>query len=122
MTEILTFRAAGELWAIPLAAVREVVTVPRVTHLPLTPAAVAGIIELHGAAVAAIDFATVAGASPAAPGSAIVLGRSALLVDSIRDVLSVDAVDGGEKRFVWTDCRAANATLINPARLLEEIQ
>ncbi|MEN3187819.1 MAG: chemotaxis protein CheW, partial [Atribacterota bacterium] len=44
----VTFAIAGEMYAVPVEYVREIVRVPKVTRVPLTPAYVRGVANLRG--------------------------------------------------------------------------
>jgi chemotaxis signal transduction protein len=127
MTHILTFRSAGRSWAVPLASVHEVVSVESVTHLPLTPLALAGVVDVHGSAVPAVDFAKLAGDGGACGHSAIVLdcakSVAAILVDEVRDVVNAADIEyPEERRFTWAEGIAGDAVVIDPVTLLEAIE
>lgn len=98
--QLVTFRLAGDFYGIDVSHVQEVLRTQRVTPVPLAPAAVAGLINLRGQVVTAIELRERLG-RPRRPVDvdpvAIVVrvqGEAvALLVDSINDVVSVSQAD-----------------------------
>lgn len=60
----LTVLVGGELFAISIARIREVIHCPRLTLLPLSPPAVPGVINLRGAVVAVVDLSARLGRRP----------------------------------------------------------
>ena len=52
----LCLSVAGETYAVPIEAVREIIEVGRLTPLPLTPDFVTGVMNLRGAVVPVIDL------------------------------------------------------------------
>lgn len=60
-TGLLIIKLGREWYGIPAPLALEIVVGPRIAPLPLTPAFVAGIINLHGELVAAIDLASLLG-------------------------------------------------------------
>jgi chemotaxis signal transduction protein len=55
--DLLTFHLQGTPYALPLAAVAEVVAAPAVRRVPLSPAGILGIAEAGGRVVAVLDLA-----------------------------------------------------------------
>jgi purine-binding chemotaxis protein CheW len=55
--QFLTFSAAGETYAMPIAAIKEIIEHGAVTAIPLMPAFIRGVINLRGAVVPVIDLA-----------------------------------------------------------------
>jgi hypothetical protein len=55
--DVLTFRLEGTPYALPLAAVAEVVAAPAVRRVPAGPAGVLGVTEAGGRVVAVLDLA-----------------------------------------------------------------
>jgi purine-binding chemotaxis protein CheW len=101
----VVFRVAGERYALPLAAVREVVVPqPPFARVPRASEAVRGVMNLRGRVVAVVDLAPLVGLPPqpleAAKGHVLVLdqGKRALGV-LVGGVLGVEPVpppaDGG---------------------------
>lgn len=101
---LLSFRLGADDYAVELARVREVVLLDRVDWLPGFAPAVRGVVDLRGEPVLAVDLATAIGLAPAAvtaesslvvveagrPGETGVVG---LIVDSVRDIVEVDAAE-----------------------------
>ena len=97
LREFLTFRLAGDPYAVPVERVREIVRMRPITPIPRVPAALRGVISLRGEIVEVVDLRLKLGLTPTEPTRAsriIVLhgddGRmSGLLVDAVTDVLRV---------------------------------
>lgn len=62
---LLTFRAAGQRYAVDAARVAEVVPRVRLRALPHAPAHLAGMFEYRGEVVTAVDLGVMLGAAPA---------------------------------------------------------
>ena len=54
--EYVTIRLAGQLLGIPVLAVHDVLNSQNITHIPMAPAWVAGVLNLRGRIVTAIDL------------------------------------------------------------------
>lgn len=98
--QLVTFRLDGDLYGIDVGHVQEVLRTQRVTPVPLAPAGVAGLINLRGQVVTAIELRRRLGRPPRPRGleSVAVVVRLhgetvGLLVDSISDVVRVRAAD-----------------------------
>ena len=98
--QLATFRLDGDLYGVEVAHVQEVLRSQSLTRVPLAPAAVAGLINLRGQVVTAIELRERLGRPPRpADTDAVVIvvrldGEAvSLLVDSIADVVDVDAAD-----------------------------
>jgi purine-binding chemotaxis protein CheW len=91
----VVFRIESGLYALPLAAVREVVVTPEVfSRVPRAPAAVTGVINLRGRVVTVVDLGPVLGCSEARQPAAKLL----LLDRGRRDLaLGVSDVEGIEQ-------------------------
>ena len=63
----VTFGVADELLAAPVEAVREVLAVPAMTHVPNAPEFLVGIIDVRGNSVPVIDMRRKLGLIPAEP-------------------------------------------------------
>lgn len=94
--QMVTFRLDGDLYGIDVSNVQEVLRAQRITPVPLAPVAVAGLINLRGQVVTAIDLRGRLGRPPSPEGvdSVAVVVRLngetvGLLVDSINDVTTV---------------------------------
>jgi purine-binding chemotaxis protein CheW len=111
--QLATFWLDGDLYGIEVEHVQEVLRSQQLTRVPLAPPAVAGLINLRGQVVTAIELRERLGRPPRAEGTdAVVIvvrlhGEAvSLLVDSIADVVDVDA----------SDFEAPPDTLEGPAR------
>jgi purine-binding chemotaxis protein CheW len=98
--QLATFRLDGDLYGVEVEHVQEVLRSQQLTRVPLAPAAVAGLINLRGQVVTAIELRERLGRPPRPEGTDAVVvvvrlhGEAvSLLVDSIADVVDVDARD-----------------------------
>ena len=98
--QLATFRLDGDLYGVEVEHVQEVLKSQGLTRVPLAPPAVAGLINLRGQVVTAIELRERLGRPPRpADTDAVVIvvrlhGEAvSLLVDSIADVVDVDATD-----------------------------
>ena len=98
--QLATFRLDGDLYGVEVEHVQEVLRSQGLTRVPLAPPAVAGLINLRGQVVTAIELRERLGRPPRPAGhDAVVIvvrlhGEAvSLLVDSIADVVDVDAAD-----------------------------
>ena len=109
-TELLSFRASGALWAIPIAEVLEILESPPLIRLPLLPDSAPGIIGVRGSAIPAFDVGRIIGDGHASGRSAIIAAidhrRIALMVDTIEDI-----VDEAETDATMIDVATLVATL-----------
>ena len=91
----LTLTAAGQRLALPVAAVQDVFRPGPITPVPLAPPGLAGVLNLRGRVVTAIDLRAVLGLSPWEAGVAVILeaggDRYAILADAAGDVVPLDA-------------------------------
>lgn len=55
VTEYLAVRIAGELFAVPLADVREISVPPQITRVPRAPREVLGVVSLRGLLITVVD-------------------------------------------------------------------
>ena len=98
--QMVTFRLDGDLYGIDVMHVQEVMRGQRLTRVPLTSPAVAGLLNLRGQVVTAIELRERLGQPPRPDGeeAVVVVVRPrgevvSLLVDSIADVVFVDSAD-----------------------------
>ena len=98
--QLATFRLDGDLYGVEVDHVQEVLRSQGLTRVPPTPPAVAGLINLRGQVVTAIELRQRLGRPPRPEGTdAVVIvvrlhGEAvSLLVDSIADVVDVDPAD-----------------------------
>lgn len=92
--DFVTARVAGQLFGIPVLAVRDVLGPQRLTSIPLAPPEVAGALNLRGRIVTAIDLRRRLGLDPAdrAKSMSVVVDHHgelySLLIDDVGEVLS----------------------------------
>lgn len=98
--QLATFRLDGDLYGVEVEHVQEVLRSQQLTRVPLAPSAVAGLINLRGQVVTAIELRERLGrpARPEGTDAVVIVVRLdgeavSLLVDSIADVVDVDAAD-----------------------------
>jgi len=98
--QLATFWLDGDLYGVEVEHVQEVLRSQGLTRVPLAPAAVAGLINLRGQVVTAIELRERLGRQPRPAGQEAVVivvrlhGEAvSLLVDSIADVVDVDVRD-----------------------------
>jgi purine-binding chemotaxis protein CheW len=94
----VTFVVEGRAYAVPIAAVREIIRWAPVTPLPNQPAHARGVLNLRGAIVPVHDLRARLSGTPTEAGAShvIVITRlgaqtPGILVDSVSDILSVPA-------------------------------
>ena len=94
----VTFRLAGELFALPVTAAQEILRVSTITRVPHAPHTVRGIINMRGRVVPVVDFRVRLGLPTAdvGPKNRILITSTrnrllGLLVDEVEQVLSLDA-------------------------------
>ncbi len=103
-TQYLTFMLGGEMFAIGILAIKEIIEYSGLTTVPMMPASIRGVINLRGAVVPILDLAVRFGrqASEATKRTCIVIvevdiggGQQVLgvLVDSVSAVLEIAAAD-----------------------------
>jgi purine-binding chemotaxis protein CheW len=112
----VVFRVEGGLYALPLAAVREVVVTPEVfSRVPRAPASVTGVINLRGRVVTVVDLRPVLGFAAASQPAAKLL----LLDRGRRDLaLGVSDVEGIEQlQTVSSELAEATGLVRGVARL-----
>jgi purine-binding chemotaxis protein CheW len=111
---LATFMIDGATYGVDVSRVREVVRPQEVTPIPLAPPDVAGLINLRGEIVTALDLRVRLGADPGAIERAMNVvmttphGPVSVLVDEAGDVVDVDE----------TTFERAPSTLAGPARNL----
>jgi purine-binding chemotaxis protein CheW len=96
MTEYVTATVAGQLFGLPIARVQDVFVLDRLTRVPLATPEIAGVLNLRGRIVTAIDMRRRLGLAPAGESRkrmAIGIeykGESyGLLIDAIGEVLNL---------------------------------
>ncbi len=97
-TDYVTFTVADQLFGLPIRDVHDVLTLPELTPVPLARPDFAGLVNMRGRVVTAIDLRSRLGL----PGAAAQPGRMAigieagaesfgLIVDSIGEIVRIDA-------------------------------
>jgi purine-binding chemotaxis protein CheW len=100
LTEFVTFTVAGQMFGLPIARVQDVFKPARITHVPLAEAEIAGVLNLRGRIVTAIDMRRRLDVKKREEGEApMAIGIDAggesfgLLVDSVGEVLKLPTSD-----------------------------
>jgi purine-binding chemotaxis protein CheW len=96
--DFVTIRLAGQLLGIPVLTVHDVLKPQNITRVPLAPSSVAGVLNLRGRIVTAVDLRSRLGLPPRGANeqagmSVVVEYRGepySLLIDSVGEVLSLD--------------------------------
>lgn len=102
--QYLTFSLGGEMFAIGILSVREIIEYGQVTEVPMTPPFIRGVINLRGAVVPVVDLAVRFNRTPGAitRRSCIVIvevdtlkGRQEMgvVVDTVSEVLEISRAD-----------------------------
>ncbi len=126
-TRYCTFSVDERLFGVPVTEVQEVVREQVMTRVPLSPAAVRGLINLRGQIVTAIDLRQRLGlpAGPDHPASLNLLVRTAegpvsLLVDRMEDVVELDdaCLAAAPSTLTALDRRCVRGIAQLPGRLL----
>jgi len=95
--QFVTFNVAGEMFAVPMAPVQEIIRVPEVARLPLAPQALDGLANLRGRVLPIMNLRRIFGTDERANDDAtralvINLGQPlGFVVDRVASVISVDA-------------------------------
>ncbi|WP_417069708.1 chemotaxis protein CheW [Niveibacterium terrae] len=100
--QFLTFTLGSEHFAIAIQAIREIIEFPRLTAIPLTPAFLAGVINLRGAVVPVIDLSVRFGRARTGVGRRsciviveVMMGEElqplGVIVDAVDEVVEIDA-------------------------------
>jgi purine-binding chemotaxis protein CheW len=100
LTDYVTFTTAGQIFGLPIARVQEVFRPARITRVPLAGAQIAGVLNLRGRIVTAIDVRRRLGLQAREEGLALMAigiesrGESfGLLVDTLGEVLRLSDSD-----------------------------
>lgn len=137
---VLTFFLAGERYAFPLEAVREVCRPAMITALPGLPPVVLGAMGLRGEVLAVLDLRRLLGLaeSPLTPASRLIVIHqgtitAALLVDQVEDIsalaetlLQPPPAEAGGREWPFLQAIAREGErvtrLLDPAGLLEAVR
>ena len=116
MVEYVTAMIGGQLFGLPISRVQDVFMPDRLTRVPLAPAEIAGVLNLRGRIVTAIDMRSRLGlpkredaGRPMAIGIEFNGESYGLLIDTIGEVLKV-ADDTREPNPVNLDARLARVS------------
>jgi purine-binding chemotaxis protein CheW len=128
MSQLVTFTVAGHRFGVPVGVVQEVIQAPQMIPVPLAPGGVAGLVNLRGQVVTAVDLQHQLGLPTVASGSAsmnVVVrtpdGPVSLLVDRIGQVVDLDddrlepvpsTLDEGTRRLVGGAYQLDDALLL----------
>jgi purine-binding chemotaxis protein CheW len=95
MTEYVTATVAGQLFGLPIARVQDVFVLDRLTRVPLATPEIAGVLNLRGRIVTAIDMRRRLGLAPGEARKRMAIGIEykgesyGLLIDVIGEVLNL---------------------------------
>lgn len=110
----LGFYVGQEVYGLPLGQLREVARLTRLRHIPGAPAGVAGLVNLRGEIVCAIDVRAILGLAAQAPADSAFLvalrdfdDPVGLIVDSIADIYSIDPGEIEPTPATWSPERRA---------------
>ena len=99
-TEFVTFTVAGQMFGLPISRVQDVFKPSRITRVPLAGAEIAGVLNLRGRIVTAIDMRRRLEANRREDGASVMaIGIEArgesfgLLVDAVGEVLKLADVE-----------------------------
>jgi purine-binding chemotaxis protein CheW len=103
-SQYLTFLLGGELFAIGILAVKEIIEYGQLTSVPMMPACIRGVINLRGAVVPVIDLSARFGREPTAltRRTCIVIAEVqveqerltvGVIVDAVNEVLDITPAD-----------------------------
>jgi purine-binding chemotaxis protein CheW len=116
-SEFVTIRLAEQLLGIPVLAVHDVLNAQKMTEVPLSPPSVAGVLNLRGRIVTAIDLRLRLGFEPRGADEgfmSVVVEHNgepySLLIDSVGEVLAL-ADDDFERSPVTLDERIRGVAL-----------
>ena len=100
MNVICTFTVAGRLAALPIDSVREILREPLVTPVPLAPEGVAGVINVRGTIVTAVDLRHRLGFGSVDAHDCLLLRNGdevvGALVDAVGDVVEIHGAEHHE--------------------------
>jgi purine-binding chemotaxis protein CheW len=124
--QFCTFYVGGLFLGLEVTCIQEVIRYQPLTVVPLTPEVIAGLMNLRGQIVTAIDLRTRLGLPPRDPGERpinVVVrtadGAVSLLVDEIGDVIEVD--DGSFERPPETLARDARELILGAYKLKDRL-
>jgi purine-binding chemotaxis protein CheW len=104
--QYLTFVLGGEMFAIGILAIKEIIEYGGVTEVPMMPACIRGVINLRGAVVPVMDLAAR-------------FGKSASAVTKRTCIVIVEVEAGEQRQDMGVVVDAVNAVLEIPAAEIE---
>ncbi len=104
--QYLTFMLGGEIFAIGILAVKEIIEYGGLTEVPMMPECIRGVINLRGAVVPVLDLASR-------------FGKAATAVTKRTCIVIVEVVNGDAQMVVGVVVDAVNAVLEIPASEIE---
>lgn len=105
-TQYLTFMLSGEMFAIGILAIKEIIEYANLTTVPMMPVCIRGVINLRGAVVPVVDLAAR-------------FGRTPTPVSKRTCIVIVEVESGGERQDVGVIVDAVNEVLDIPAADIE---
>ncbi|WEF35573.1 chemotaxis protein CheW [Pseudoduganella chitinolytica] len=137
--KLLVFHIGADRYGLPLGTIRQVLPLMALKAVPLAPAAIAGLMNLHGSSVPVVDVALSSGAAPAArqvdtrivlvdyggpDGTVHALGLLVERVVGVQDVAAQALADSGVQAAPFLGQVAGDAQglvqLVHPERLLPD--
>jgi purine-binding chemotaxis protein CheW len=115
MTEYVTATVGGQLFGLPIARVQDVFVLDRLTRVPLAAPEIAGVLNLRGRIVTAIDMRRRLGLAPGEVRKRMAIGIEyrgesyGLLIDAIGEVLNLPS-GGREGNPVNLEARLARVS------------
>lgn len=106
--QYLTFRLSGDVFAIGILTIKEIIEYGEVTEVPMMPPSIRGVINLRGAVVPVIDLAAR-------------FGRSSVEVTRRTCIVIVEAQLDGEQQDVGLVVDAVNAVTEIPRDQIEPV-
>ena len=116
---LLVFRAAGETWAIDLSAVSAISIIRSMTPLPGVPRALAGLLNVRGRNVTAVDLGLLLGARSSAGRRIVDAGKAITLAHAGREIaLIAEDLVGIQEVFAGEVEMLAGTSPSDPVRAL----
>lgn len=102
--QYLTFLVDREMFAVNISEVKELIEIPTITQVPMTPGFIRGVINLRGSVVPVIDLAARLGRKNSTPSkrSTLILVKIpinhesqvlAMMVDEVNEIISIPQSD-----------------------------
>jgi purine-binding chemotaxis protein CheW len=105
-TQYLTFMLGGEVFAMGILAIKEIIEYDELTAVPMMPDCIRGVINLRGAVVPVMDLSLRFGK----PANAVTKRTCIVIIEALRD---------GEREDIGVIVDAVNAVLDIPAAEIE---